>query len=153
MTRTTSVMFAVALAAMFATGPAHADPWKSASGISCQNGSPKDGGLRSARVIELTKPMKVYRLWGGSASKLGGFWTDTRYSKSKSTRAALGICEAWPDGSESPMDHSVSCTAPAGTKMCRGTTQSVKCGDGTIYKSTGNYQYFIPGSERSKLKC
>ncbi len=144
------VMFVFSLVA---ANSAHADPWKSTAGVSCQSSSPHDGGIRSARAIELTKPMKVYRLWGGSSTKLGGFWTNKRYSKSDSTRAKLGICAEWPDGAESPMDHSTTCTAPVGTRMCRGTTRTVKCGGGTIYKSNSNYQLFIPGPERSKLKC
>ncbi len=139
--------------ALSAASSAQADPWKATSEVSCENSSPGGGGIRSTKKIELTKPMKVYRLWGGSATKLGGFWTTTRYSKSDTTRAALGICEEWPDGTKSPLDHSLTCTAPVGTKMCRGMTESVKCGGGTIYKSSRKYQFFIPRSERSKLKC
>lgn len=145
--------YAFVVALVLAVSSAHADPWKTTSEGSCQDSAANDGGIRSPKRIELTKPMKVYRLWGGSAIKLGGFWTNTRYSKSNATRAALGICAEWPDGKESPMNHSVTCTAPVGTKMCRGTTQEVKCGGGTVYKSTGKYQFFIPRSERSKLKC
>lgn len=139
--------------AMVVASSAQADPWKSTSEISCQSGLPHDGGIRSAKAIVLTKPIKIYRLWGGSSTKLGGFWTPKRYSKSDKTRAALGVCAEWPDGAESPMNHSTTCTAPIGIKMCRGTTQTVKCSGGTIYKSNSNYQLFIPGPERSKLKC
>ncbi len=141
------------VAALGAAGSAYADPWKSTSEVSCQSSAPESGGIRSVKKIELIKPMKVYRLFGGGARKLGGYWTTTRYRKSDATRAALGICAEWIDGTKSPIDHSVSCTAPVGTKMCRGTTQAVKCGGGTTYKSSSKYQFFIPVEERSKLKC
>ena len=110
-------------------------------------GASEKGGVCAAKVFQIEKSVRVYRVWDSSKSytQLGRWWALTKPVGPKDTyRKDYAICPSW-----SALDHLVACDIKPGTAIAMGPTQSAACEDG-IYPKTGLNQVFIPNNAAVK---
>lgn len=107
------------------------------------------GGMCSAKVVAVTTPVVLYRVFDASRpyTKFGSWWSLTRPGDSRSEyRAANAICPEW-----SNLDRVVSCEVRPGTQIVLGTTQSADCADGSTFAKTAETQVFVANDGRAGI--
>lgn len=105
------------------------------------------GGVCSARSFSVVAPVNVYRVYDAANPKsaFGGWWAMTQPAGPRDDyRAKNAICPEW-----SKLDRLVACKVKVGAEIVLGTTQSVTCGDGTVYPKTAEIQVFVPNDQRN----
>lgn len=108
-------------------------------------GASGQGGLCGAEVFEVTRPMRVYRMWDAArGTRLGAWWSLERPTGSpEAYRAAFAICPEW-----SALDAAVACTLQPGARVVIGPGQSVRCAAVEYPRSAVN-QMFIAAEATS----
>lgn len=100
------------------------------------------GGVCSAKVVSVTQPVVLYRVFDGSMphTKFGAWWALKPPGGTRSDyRQAYAICPEW-----SRLDRVVSCEVRPGSQLVLGTTQSAACADGMVYAKTAEIQAYVP---------
>jgi hypothetical protein len=90
-----------------------------------------------------TEPIKLYRVYGGEASRISDYWTKTKPS---------GPVQATIDSSLDPLwgntkQKWVEVTLPRGTKIFEGASASIRNPSSGVNLSGGGNQIFIPNSK------
>ncbi|MBI1892151.1 MAG: hypothetical protein HYS18_16015 [Burkholderiales bacterium] len=105
------------------------------------------GGMCAAQSFTAVAPIKVYRVYDAKYPKsaYGRWWALSLPNGPKAEyRAKNAICASW-----SNLDRLVSCKLKLGAEIVLGTTQSVKCDDGTIFSKTAEIQVFLPNDAQN----
>lgn len=118
------------------------DLLQQARGISGQ------GGLCSANVWKLKRPMRLYRVWNqkDSDSQLGSWWLLERPTGLKDQyRFEYSVCTPPKE-----LNHLISCEISAGSSIVLGSTQNNSCSDGPHPKTSMNQIYLslTPSSKK-----
>jgi hypothetical protein len=106
---------------------------------------PAKGGLCTAKVYEVVKPVTVYRVWNKAKpnTQLGRWWSFTRPSGPiDAYRSANAICPEWSD-----LDVVSECKLKVGARVVVGPGQSATCAK-TAYPSSAVNQVFVPNDTR-----
>ncbi|MFM2065213.1 MAG: hypothetical protein RLZZ584_122 [Pseudomonadota bacterium] len=109
------------------------------------------GGVCAARVfavpVPVHTPVTVYRVYDSANPRTqhGGWWSLTRPTGARDDyRARNAICREW-----SALDRLLACQLKPGAEVVLGTTQSVGCGDGTLYPRTADVQVYMANDARN----
>jgi len=108
-------------------------------------GASGQGGLCDAKVFEVTRPIRVYRIWDAArGTRLGVWWSlDHPAGSPEAYRAAFAICPEW-----SALDAAVACTLQQGARVVIGPGQSVRCAAVDYPRSAVN-QVFVAAEPAS----
>jgi hypothetical protein len=94
-----------------------------------------DGG--SYQKVVTDQPTTLYRVYGGGARRLGGFWTRSEPTDLAQARRDLALNPAWGNTG----DKVVEVTVPAGTTFYEGTAAAQPTAGGTL-PGGGNQIFF-----------
>ena len=107
--------------------------------------APGKGGLCTAKVFQVVRPLTVYRVWSRDApsTRLGRWWSfGLPQGPVESYRAKNAICPEW-----SELDMLVECKLKVGAEVVVGPGQSADC-DGRDYAASATNQAYVPYDTR-----
>jgi hypothetical protein len=104
--------------------------------------------FRSASYTEVIseEPILLYRVYGGSAGKIGSYWTDIKPSGPLQSQLDSALAPQWGNTAQNV----VTIEVPAGTKMYKGYAAPQSTGVGQIHG--GGSQIYIPHVDPKWIK-